>query len=298
MGSASPAQNLADWGMTMGFARSCELAGFGLAFAFSVAAAQAPATGQAAPEGKAPVYEVASVRQNTNPNPRWNMSFTPDGLHAVDITLLWAMGEAYGMPDLSLITGGPAWVDQKRFDIEAKFDVSEYPNPTPERRLEMLQQLLADRFKLAVHREAKESPLYALVVTRGGAKVEETRPEEIQRSRLTGLPVCHVTASRRGSVGLKGCTSADLANLLYGVAKSDLGRRVVDQTGLKGRYTVELHWAPVNTANPTDAASGASDASGPSIFTAVKEQLGLELKPTKGPVDTLVIDHAELPTEN
>jgi uncharacterized protein (TIGR03435 family) len=216
----------------------------------------------------------------------------------VDITLLWAMGEAYGMPDLSLITGGPAWVDQKRFDIEAKFDVSEYPNPTPEQRLEMLQQLLADRFKLAVHREAKESPLYALVVTRGGAKVEETRPEEIQRSRLTGLPVCHVTASRRGSVGLKGCTSADLANLLYGVAKSDLGRRVVDQTGLKGRYTVELHWAPVNTANPTDAASGASDASGPSIFTAVKEQLGLELKPTKGPVDTLVIDHAELPTEN
>jgi uncharacterized protein (TIGR03435 family) len=283
----------------MTLAGRCELLGFGLAIAVSVAAAQAPpAAGQAVPTGKVPEYEVASVRENKNPDPRWNMYFTLDGVHAMDVTLLWAMGEAYGMQDLSLISGGPTWADQKRFDIEAKYDVSQYPNLTREQQQAMLQQLLEERFKLAVHHEAKDSPLYALVVTASGAKIEETKPEEILKSRLDGHPMCHIYSSRRGTLGLKGCTMGDLANMLYGGARSDLGRRVVDQTGLKGRYTVELHWAPINTANPTDAAPGASDASGPSIFTAVKEQLGLELKPTKGPVDTLVIDHAELPPEN
>jgi uncharacterized protein (TIGR03435 family) len=150
---------------------------------------------------------------------------------------------------------------------------------------------------LVVHHEAKDFPLYALVVGRSGPKLVTTKPEDIQQSRMGG-PVCLVTGSSRSSLGLKGCTAGDLANILYGAAKSDLGRRVVDQTGLKGRYTVELHWAPIAAASPMPDAPNAGDAGGPSIFTAVKEQLGLELKPIKGPLDTIVIDHAEMPSKN
>jgi uncharacterized protein (TIGR03435 family) len=99
-------------------------------------------------------------------------------------------------------------------------------------------------------------------------------------------------------LGLRGCTSSDLARILYGAAKRDLGRKVVDQTGLTGRYTVDLHWAPVETSTPSMSAPATTDASGPSIFTEVKEQLGLELRPIKGPLDIIVIDHVEMPTEN
>lgn len=97
---------------------------------------------------------------------------------------------------------------------------------------------------------------------------------------------------------MHGCTMTRFANTLGGFGQFDLGRKVVDQTGLIGYYTFALNWAPVDTSNPSTAELSASDPSGPSIFTAVKEQLGLELKPIKGPLDTIVIDHAEMPTEN
>jgi|HubBroStandDraft_6_1064221.scaffolds.fasta_scaffold278035_2 uncharacterized protein (TIGR03435 family) len=256
------------------------------------------AFGQTAPEAaKTPAFEVASIRQNMNPNPAWRLNFTPDGVSAKDVTLLWTLSEAYGVRDISLTSGGPAWIDEKRFDIEAKYDVSLYPNLTPQQRMEMLQQLLADRFKLILHHEAKDFPLYALVVVKSGSKLVETKPEDIQQSRLGGS-VCHVAGSSRSSLKLVGCTTGDLANILYGAARRDLGRRVEDQTGLKGRYTVELHWAPVTAASSTPDAPNAGDLGDPSIFTAVKEQLGLELKPINGPLDTIVIDHVEMPSEN
>jgi uncharacterized protein (TIGR03435 family) len=253
-----------------------------------------PAKGQSpAPAAPAPSFEVASIRENANPNPRWRMSFTADGVSATDVTLLWVLHEAYGIGDDRLWSGAPAWAGQKRFDIEAKFDVARYPNPTREQHQAMVQQLLADRFKLVVHHESREFPLYALAVAKNGPKLTDAQPDELQRSGLDGKPVCVVTGSRMGSVGLKGCTMEDLASILSGWTRSDLGRKIVDQTGLTGRYTLHLEWSPdlrqsANAANPA----------GPSIFTALKEQLGLELKPIQGPLDTIVIDHVEMPTEN
>jgi uncharacterized protein (TIGR03435 family) len=282
----------------MSFLRWSEFAGFGFLVAVTMAAAQATVTaGQAASTTeKAPRYEVASVKENTNPNPRWNMYFTADGVHAMDVTLLWALHEAYGIYDGELWSGGPTWLNQKRFDIEAKYDVTQYPNLTREQRMEMLQQLLADRFKLVVHKEPKEFPLYALVIAKDGPRMEETKPEDLQRSPMYGV-MC-VGGGRGATMNLKGCTMKQFANDLSGYGPTDLGRRVVDQTGLTGYYTLALHWAPINASNPSAADANAPDAAGPSIFTAVKEQLGLELKPTKGPIDTMVIDHAEMPTEN
>ncbi|MFP5209954.1 MAG: TIGR03435 family protein [Acidobacteriota bacterium] len=253
--------------------------------AVAQAAASVPVAG--------PTFEVASIRQNMNPNPRWHMFFTADGLNAVDVTLRWVLPWAYGVGNNRLWSGGPEWLDERRFDIQAKWDVSKYPHPTPEQRRAMLQQLLADRFKLVVHHESKEFPLYDLLVAKNRPKFVETKPGDIQYNRLDGGAVCVVTRSRMGSLGLRGCTMTDLAQMLTGWTQSDLGRIIEDRTGLPGRYTLALQWTPENVP-----VAAIQKYSGPSIFTALKEQLGLELKATKGPLDTIVIDHVEMPTPN
>ncbi len=250
----------------------------------------------AATPGGTPAFEVASIRQNTNPNPRWNMYFTAGGVHATDVTLMWVLHEAYGMGDNDLWSGGPAWLDKARFDIEAKYDVSQYPSLTRGQRQALLQQLLADRFKVVVHHEAKEFALYALAIAKGGPKVEETRQQDLQKSPVSGV-MCVNRRGGKGVIEMQGCTMMQFASNLGGDARSDLGRKVVDQTGLTSYYTIALHWTPVETTAPT-AGISAPEVSGPSVFTAVKEQLGLELKPIKGPLDTIVIDHAEMPSEN
>ena len=225
------------------------------------------------------------------------MDFTPDGVHATDVTLLWALHEAYGISDDELWSGGPAWINQKRFDIEAKFDVSQFPKPTLQDRQAMLQQLLADRFKLAVHHATKQFPVYALVVAKGGPKFQGTKPEDLRQSPTYGV-MCNYKRAGKGAMELSGCTLSQFASGLGEFAHSDLGRRVVDQTGLSGHYTIALHWAPLSTAIPVEQGPNPQDPAGPSLFTEVKEQLGLELKPANGSIDTMVIDHAELPTEN
>jgi uncharacterized protein (TIGR03435 family) len=263
-----------------------------LAIACSPLMAQTAAT----PAG-APRFEVASIRQDMNPNPRWNMYFTPDGLHAMDVTLLWALHEAYGLYDSELWSGGPAWLNKARFDIEAKYDVSKYPNLTRQQRQIMLQQLLADRFKVVVHHEAKVFPLYALAVAKGGPKFKETKPEDLRKSPVYGV-MCVNTQDRRGRIEMHGCTMKQFADNLSGLARFDLGRRVVDHTGLTGYYTFNLQWAPVEPTIPSSTDLSQPAPAGPSIFTDVKEQLGLELKPIKGPLDTIMIDRAEMPTPN
>jgi uncharacterized protein (TIGR03435 family) len=280
----------------MASVRGCGFAWLGWLVAALAPSQAVPTMGP--PVVQIPRYEVASIHENTNPNPRWNMSFTPDGVHAVDLTLLWALEEAYGVSEDELWSGGPAWIKQKRFDIEAKYDTSQYPNLTRQQRMAMLQQLLADRFKVVVHHESKEFSLYAIAIAKDGPKIVETKPEDLKRNPAYGV-MCMVKLGGKGLMEMSGCTMTQFAQSLGGYARNDLGRRVVDQTGLTGYYNIELHWTPVdaNGAGPA-AESIPSDASGPSVFTALKEQLGLELKPIKGPIDTIVIDRAELPTEN
>jgi uncharacterized protein (TIGR03435 family) len=250
------------------------------------------ATAQTPPLARTPTFEVASVKQNLNPNPRWHMSFTPDGVDAIDVTLQYAIREAYGIYEDKLWSGGgAAWLNERRFDIQAKFDVSKYPNITREQRQAMLQQLLADRFKLVVHHETREFPLYALVVAKNGPKIQESKPEDIRRSGLDGRAMCTLLRSRPGFLAFRGCYLQGLVTSLTFVP--DIGRTVVDKTGLTGIYTFELKWTPVNPS-----ASASLDSSAPSIFTALQEQLGFKLESVKGPLDTVVIDHVEMPSEN
>lgn len=157
----------------------------------------------------------------------------------------------------------------------------------------MLQQLLAERFKLVVHHERREFPLYALAIAKGGPKFRETKPEDFHTSSTYG-PMCQVLRSKIGITEMKGCSMAQLAHNLTGWTRNDLGRTIVDHTGLTGRYSFSLNWTP-DTAPPSNSLDAGG---GPSIFTAVHEQLGLLLRPEKGSLDTIVIDHVEMPTEN
>lgn len=209
-------------------------------------------------------------------------------LRATNVSLSTLIWWSFEIPE-SRILGAPGWTSTKRFDIEATADPSvdaqlEALTPDAGRRQkeEMVQALLADRFRLVTHTETRELPIYNLVVTKIGKKLGP-----IQESGTSiNLGRGHLEVEGSNSVSL-------LAEQLSKV----VGRDVVDNTGIAGRYDLKLQWTPDDSEASAPGGS-ADDASGPSIFTALEEQLGLELKSAKGPVPVLVIDHVEIPSAN
>jgi uncharacterized protein (TIGR03435 family) len=179
--------------------------------------------------------------------------------------------------------GGPTWVanpstDTDYYDINAK---AEGPEPlTQSRARQLLQTLLADRFQLRLHRESREMPVYALVVGKAGPKFKDSAQDA-----TTGMRA-KVTLATVAST----FTKSDM-NSLVRVLSSAADRPVLDQTGLTGFYDYKIEFA-------RDPAAAAAESSAVSIFTAVQEQLGLKLESRKAPIEVLVIDHAERPSEN
>jgi uncharacterized protein (TIGR03435 family) len=171
------------------------------------------------------------------------------------------------------ISGGPDWLSETPemyYDITA---VVRGAGVVSMKQLPfVLQALLADRFQLRIHRETKEVPVFALVVAEGGPKFRRTRANSqgVARFRM---------GAAEGSIEVSRLSMDQLAKYL----SSGAGQRVVDQTGLTGEYQVKVEWS--------------RDRS-PSIFTAVEEQLGLKLEPTRGLVETIIVDHAEKPPDN
>jgi uncharacterized protein (TIGR03435 family) len=154
----------------------------------------------------------------------------------------------------------------------------------------MLQALLADRFRLKIHRETRELPIYALVIGKGGPKFKESAPDA---KGTLGFLMGGVRASIRGSK----MSTAQLAISL----SREAGRPVLDQTGLSGNYEMTLEWIrdePQVIAGSPGSAVVPPDLTGPSLFTAIQEQLGLKLEAKKGPIDMLIVDRAEKPSEN
>jgi uncharacterized protein (TIGR03435 family) len=254
----------------------------------AVLAQQATAPAPPAP-AKVVTFEVATIKPSAHPDGAWDLRPTPDGYTGMDISLLKLVGEAYGIYDAKLITGGPSWIDRDKFDLEAKFNAAEIPdatNLTFHQRADMLQPLLADRFHLKVHRETKEFLVYNLVIAKGGFKPQQTKPEDVYQGD-TG-PSCLFRRSRSGYLQVQGCMPKDLEDQL----RFATGRTVIDKTGITTRYNFELRWTPDNT--PADS----PEAFGSSIFTALQEQLGLKLEPATAPLDILVIDSAERPSAN
>jgi uncharacterized protein (TIGR03435 family) len=236
-----------------------------------------------------PEFEVASIHENKTGD-GWKLRFTSAGMIAMNVSLEELVREAYGVYDEKLLSGGPKWLSSKTFDIEAKFDTSRFKNPTADQQRRMLQKLLQERFRLVIHHQSKSFPVYALVVVKNGSQSKESGNGSMVEDSTYGQ-MCQILRSGSGINQSKECTMADLAFQLSFLP--EVGRTVVDQTGLNGRYDFELHWAPVS-ANE----SIASASPFPQIFTALQEQLGLQLKPTNAPLDTIVIDQVEMPSEN
>jgi uncharacterized protein (TIGR03435 family) len=227
------------------------------------------------------VFDVVSIKPappdargrslTENPGPR---------LTTGNATLKMLVMFAYQMmPDQ--VSGGPAWVESDGFDIDAR---ASNPKATPGQLRRMVQAMLADRFQLQIHRATKESSIYALVQAKGGVKLTESHDE-------TGDTGVRIEGPGRIS-GVRGTMA-----MLAGALSKPVQRRVIDQTGLTGAYTFKLQFVPDNPRKLSPDAD-APPPDGPSIFTALEEQLGLTLKTTKGPVDSIVIDRAVKPAAN
>jgi uncharacterized protein (TIGR03435 family) len=194
---------------------------------------------------------------------------------------------AYGVRDFQ-IQGGPNWLSSDRYDIIAKNasdDASARTLPRNERikqSQQRLQGLLAERFQLKLHRETRDLQEYALLIGKNGAKLQE----------IKDLPEYGISSSCGRMTG----TRTLMTGLAVYLAR-ELGRPVVDRTGLTGKYNFQLTYTPDSgscsrPADPSDPAA-ANPGDGPSIFTALQEQLGLKLESIKGPVEVIVVDHAE-----
>jgi uncharacterized protein (TIGR03435 family) len=250
----------------------------------------------AAVQDSAQVFDVAAIHLH-NPEPHehnsiWSSPF--DGhFKASNVNLIALIHWAFAMPDTRIL-GAPGWASTTWFNITAEADSNvdqQMHALTPEagglKKRKMVEALLADRFGLVTHFETKELPIYTLVTEKGGPKFGV-----IQSSGTT-------VNSGNGHIEVQGSNSVAL--LAEELAKI-VGREIVDKTGVEGRYNLRLKWTPDDGAGPrqgaTEGGITAPDLSGPSIFTALKEQLGLKLMPQKGPVQVLVVDHVEMPSEN
>lgn len=243
------------------------------------------------------------------------MSLLPDGLKATNVPRRMLIRMAYGVAD-DQISAAPAWVNANKYDLEAKADGSPteaLPKLGPgERKLvnqRMLQALLAQRFGLIL-RVTKELPIYALVVAERGRKLHVAKPGDTYADDLKaaeghgGGPGTISTREMPGGRELlgQGISGASLAQTLT----QELGRSVVAKTGLTGIYDVELQWSRDENPGPMlkgpearqPAPARFSDSSEASLFAAIQEQLGLKLDSEKGPVEILVMNHAEKPSEN
>lgn len=191
------------------------------------------------------------------------------------------------------ILGGPRWINSDVYEIDAKAE------GTPSMAImmgPMLQALLEDRFKLKIRREPREIPVYALKVAKGGFKLKPLKEGSCATIEAPlGIPVpvrCGVFIEpRRGALYFHG-VSMDLFAM-----DLSIDRPVIDRTGIAGIYDFRLDYTPDEVA-PTPPGASLDDPTGPSIFTAVEQQLGLKLEPAKGPGESLVIDHVERPSEN
>ena len=230
-------------------------------------------------------YDVVSLKPHKkDPSDTFSgWRYSASGIAGSDVSVRGLIMTAYQLVMPDQISGLPSWVDTDTFDMEAKLDPD---NAEALAKLSsegrdaqntlMLRTLLADRFKLKISQSTKELPVYNLVIANGGPKLREASSSENSGYNVNVSSTCTLKSE---SIGVSG-----LANGLSNFA----GRVIVDRTGLKGRYDVTLNWA-FNDQFP--------DA-GPSLFTALKDQLGLKLEPAKAPLDAVVIDHIERPSEN
>ena len=257
-------------------------------------------------------YKSASIKPHQSVNgvvEHVGVFFSPHGFSARGATLQTVLGAAYGV-QADLISGAPEWVNSEKYDIDVNLPdsaVEDASRSNPEgigiQLRSALQAILADRFKLALHQQTKDLQVYELVVAEGGSKMQEAKPAYTNPNGINGpegrLPQRGMMQMGPGELIDQGTTLAPLVEQL----SWQLGRTVVDKTGLTGNYDFTLRWTPDGTEagmaklmGSGPATHGAiSDAARSSLFTAIQEQLGLKLESVTSPMKVLVVDHVERP---
>ena len=243
-------------------------------------------------------FEAASIKPNASGDA--NRLIRPSGgrLSVTNMTLKDLLTFAYRVRDFQ-ISGGPGWLDSAHYDIEAKSET----NISNDQMRVMLQALLHDRFKLMLHHDTKELPIYALTVAKSELKVQPLKEGDCitfdpnNPAPLTGRKpsdYCGNLGIGRGSLDATNASMAELATAFSYI----LGRAVVDKTGLTGGFPIHLKFAFDDVPSEPGIPAPPAEVTRPSIFTVVQEQLGLKLESAKGPVDILVIDSVEKPSGN
>jgi uncharacterized protein (TIGR03435 family) len=250
-----------------------------------------------------PAFQVASVKPNTSTAPRGHMVRALAGgrLTAEDAWVMQLIQNAYGVQQYQVI-GAPDWTNTDGFDIEAKAD----GNVDQKQVWLMVQTLLADRFKLAVHRETRQLPVYAIVAARGGLKLPPPKDAGCPPGPSPAgsrQPPCGMVRISMGPGGLQmtgdNAPMAEFVRMLAGL----VNRPVIDRSGFTGTFDVHVEFTPDEYTGglpppPPGVPPLPTDPNRPNILAAVQEQLGLKLESSKGPVEVLVIDHVEKPSAN
>lgn len=254
-----------------------------------------------APTAEAPkAFEVVSIKPNSASDNRTMIRIAPGGgFSSSGMTLKLLIGQAFNLRDFQ-ISGGPGWIGSDRYDIDAKG-----PEGMPERMpmdllRPMLKAMIEDRFQMKYHMELKEMPVYVLTQVQGGHKMKVVEALAPTPGQGPGGRV-----PQRISIGRGQLTGASVPiAMLVQQLSHQLGRTVIDKSGLPGLYEIELQWTPEpgvgGPGGPPPSADhiAGADNSGPTIFTALQEKLGLRLDSQKGPVPIVVIDSVSKPTEN
>lgn len=230
----------------------------------------------------APTYDIAVIRESAfDPHARNHIYSSSDSLtfRSVNAPLMWLLRYAFNLPETQILNVPPA-LAARHYDVEAKVDPALDANTHTltsdqrnARKQAMLQALFAERFALKFHPETRDQPVYLLTAGKTGPKLTPGKGD-------------HIMNERRGSYQANGITTGVLAEMLA----RQTGRVVLDRTALEGIYDLTLTWSPEDA--PT------TDASAPSLFVALQEQLGLKLEPARAPVPVIVVDHIEPPSAN
>jgi uncharacterized protein (TIGR03435 family) len=246
------------------------------------------------PASADPIFDVATIKPSNSTAATIQMlRFGQNDFETRNASLIDLIAYAYSV-QARQITGAPEWMSHDRFDIRAKPDIEGVPNPDQMRSL--VRKLLADRFKLAFHRDKKEMSAYVLSVVKTGSKLKLTEFEG------PGMSFGFVPEAKGLLFPVRNATMADFSGVLQSMV---LDRPVVDETALTGKYDFALTFMPNDSQfnghppvlNGQAPNSEAADAS-PGLFEAIQQQLGLKLEAQKTAVDIIAIDHAEKPSPN
>jgi len=278
-----------------------------LGLAQSATRSDSPAADAQSAAGALPAFDVVSIKPGDPNQMKGSINFTPDGMSIGNLSLDMLLRQAFKVSSGQLV-GLPPWAKNTRYDIEAKVAAEDAPqlkNLKEAERWAMLVPVFEERFGLKYHHETRDLTVYTLMIAKGGAKMKQADPASTYPNGFRSPGGYGGAGMMRAMPGEFIGQSVPLENLVRSLS-AYLGSTIVDKTGLTGKFDFDLKWDPAEQGGammmapgggPPEAAS-APDATGPTLFTALEEQLGLKLEAHKEPVDVIVIDHVEQPSAN